>query len=109
VNNVYAFFDPDSPHPLTRLWIKSWAARGWAPKLILPSETEAGLTLRQVANRRGGGPVVTMDRINFSWRPRARKQPSSTLFPSTRGDVIVFPKGATEDDVLHCGRELKCQ
>jgi hypothetical protein len=111
--NVFSFYDPADPHPLTRLFIKSWSARGWVPKLILPSETESGLTLRQVANRRGGGIVTSAAEINFSRRPK-------TKYPTKRGygepgwdksDTVIFPRGplgleVTEDDVLHCGRPL---
>jgi hypothetical protein len=108
--NVFAFFDPADPHPLTRLWIKSWAARGWRPRLIIPSETEGGLSLRQVANRRGGGLVVTAATINFS-RSTRKKNSRATKWPDVTGDVVNFERGPlgmerSEDDVLHCGRPL---
>lgn len=116
VHNVFSFYDPADPHPLTRLWIKSWSARGWVPRLILPSETETGLTLRQVANRRGGGILTTPAEINFSRTPRT--QFSIKRQHGERGweaaATVVFSRGPlgmerTEDEVLHCGRPLACQ
>jgi hypothetical protein len=108
---VFAFYDPADPHPLTRLWIKSWAARGWVPRLILPSDTER-LTLRQAANRLGGGLLVTAATINFSRGPR-KKHFKTTKAPDVTGDVVIFERGPlgiekTEEDVLHCGRTLEC-
>jgi len=104
--NVFAFYSPDDPHPLTRLWVKSWAARGWIPRLILPSETGTGLTYRQVANRRGGGPVVSINEINFARKPRT-EHPTKGEFPDgLQKDVVIFPVGSSEDTVLHCGRPL---
>lgn len=103
--NVFAFYDPDSPHPLTRLWIKSWAARGWTPRLILPSEREGGLSDRQIANHRGKGTLSTLNAINFSRKPRTER-PRKTDWPDADGDVVIFPTGATEETVLHCGRDL---
>jgi hypothetical protein len=107
VSNVFAYFDPADPHPLTRLWVKSWAARGWIPRLILPSEINTGLTLRQVANRRGGGLVTTPADINYARTPRTQ-HPRKSRFPDVSGDTVIFPEG-TEDEVLHCGRPLQCQ
>lgn len=113
--NVFAFYDPADPHPLTRLWLRSWAARGWTPRLVLPSETGAGLSIRQVANRRGGGLVVNMGEMNFSRKPRTRR-PSKREHGSPGWDAastVVFPRGPlgierTEEEVLHCGRSLEC-
>lgn len=102
--NVFCFYDPADPHPLTRLWVKSWSARGWIPRLILPSETETGLTLRQVANRRGGGIISTASEVNFS-RSTRKKHPTKTQYPDITGDTVIFAR-STEDDVLHCGRPL---
>lgn len=104
--NVFAFFDPDSPHPLTRLWVKSWSARGWIPRLILPSEREAGCTDRVIANHRGGGLVTSLNAINFSRKPRT-KSPTKGRYPAQlQRDVVLFPDDSTEDTVLHCGRPL---
>lgn len=112
-NSVFAFYDPRSPHPLTRLWVKSWAARGWIPRLILPSETEAGLTPRQVANRRGGGLLVTMGEINFSRKPRTRYPVKRTFGDPgwEKADTVLFSRGPLglereEEEILHCGRPL---
>lgn len=110
---MFAFFDPDAPHPLLRLWIKTWSARGWTPRLILPSETETGLSLRQAANRRGGGVVTTAGEINFSRKPRT-KHPTKRNFGDPgwqKADTVVFARGPlgiepTEEEILHCGRAL---
>ena len=82
-----------------RLWVLSWAARGWEPRILLQHETIEGLFVR---------PTV----INFSERA-PRKKPASlyvTCFgiqPDWREHSLVdFPDAMTDEDILACERPL---
>lgn len=80
-----------------RLWVLSWAARGWQPRILLSGEKCTGC-------------YVTPDSINFSQKPR--KGPPFFhvgLFGhyDWKDEAIVrFPDAKTDEDILACGRPL---
>lgn len=86
---VFATFDPDNPHPLTRIWITSWRAQGWRPKIILAPD--------RPRNHRGRDKFIVsrFDEINFSLRPGDRR---------TKTNRRIFPAGATEDTYFQACR-----
>ena len=83
---VYAALNPDNPHPLARVWVKSWRESGWTPKILMPGESPRSRT------RRGKFRVSDFSEINRGLKPGDRK---------TRLNVRIFPPGATEDDVYN--------
>jgi len=95
---IYTRFDENRPGVI-RLWVRSWSARGWTPRLLIGDEVAPGLE-------------IPCDWINFSSRnprstPKARdiaweffREPGWQIQP-----VVSFP-GATEEEILACGRSL---
>jgi len=80
-----------------RLWVLSWAARGWEPRILLKDETPKGF-------------LVSADTINFSQRPPKRNQGMCIAnfgFPEwLTGALVSFPDAKTDEDILACGRPL---
>jgi len=84
---VFALHDPDNPHPLTRLWIKSWRVNGWKPKIIIAPDTPAKHPGRDRYI------VSQFSEINTGMRPGDRRNASNRK---------VYPPGSTEDTVFSC-------
>jgi len=81
-----------------RLWVLSWAARGWQPRILLSGEKFSGI-------------LVSPSAINFSQKPPKTKHKRISVM--TFGDddweespVVVFPDAQTDDGILACGRPL---
>lgn len=95
---------------LIRLWERSWRARGWTPGLLSPKEVES-CSARAAAATRRASLVCNARTINFSYRvPRARPVRIKYKKFGTAGwqsaDVVQFPAGMTEADILQCGRRI---
>lgn len=82
---VFATFDPDKPHPLTRLWIRSWRANGWRPKIIIAPD--------KPSRHKGRDKFIVsqLGEINVSLRPGDRR---------TSLNRRIYPPGSTEDTVF---------
>ena len=107
MRRVFAVFE-SSKVALVRVWIDSWAARGWSPQLISPREIEEAGSVPQALRRRArGGAVTDLLAINFSGRPRDSLR---AVRLGRRGwqsaPVVRFPAGTSEADVFSCGRKL---
>ena len=81
-----------------RLWVLSWAARGWQPRVLLSDEDYDGL-------------FVTPDTINFSHKSTRKRQYSLHMATFGRDgwdthSLVRFPDAQTDDDILACGRPL---
>jgi len=80
--------------PLARVWIRSWRARGWKTGIRF-DKRERWVSLRV---------------INFSLKRRGSPEQLKWKRYGVRGwltsPLVKFPAGATEDDVLNCGRPL---
>lgn len=78
--------------PLARIWLRSWKARGWRTGVRLAGK---GISLRV---------------INFSLPRRGAPEKLVSKKFGSRGwessPLVKFPAGATEEDVLSCGRPL---
>jgi hypothetical protein len=100
---IFARFDPADPHPLARVWAKSWEANGWTVKLIIPSEDSRAMERR--AGRRKHR-LSTFNDINFSQSPKApiRRAKLGTRSWLTAG-IVEFPAGSTEETVRNSGRK----
>src|SRR6185503_6715530 len=96
---VYTTFDPDRPTVL-RLWVRTWAARGWTPRLLLSGEKSPA-----------GHPHVACDCINFDFHWTTR--PYAHLRARRAGakgwgtaPIVRFPFAATDEDIFAWGRAL---
>lgn len=97
---VYCRIDTSEASPpnqgeLLRVWDRSWRARGWKTKIILPGEAECGL-------------VVPYWWINFSYRPSMRNYTTRSFGDEEwmTADVVKFRADITELQILECGRSL---
>jgi len=82
--------------PVARAWLRSWKTRGWRTGIGLGRN--AGLSLRV---------------INFSLVSPKRGREVPDFRPKRYGAkgwqtaaLVKFPPGATEDEILNCGRSL---
>jgi hypothetical protein len=100
---VFADYE-ESEAPLLRVWVRSWTARGWEPRLLSYPPT------RFHPQMKPGTFLKVLPRvINFSFRP-SRKGLPRVIGYGKRGwktaALVRFPAGTTEDQVLTCGREF---
>jgi hypothetical protein len=110
VKQIFAVFTQAEAH-LVRLWVDSWAARGWAPQLISAKEVEECGSPKRAAQRRGGprAEVVPLCTLNFGC-PVSAKHPLRPARYGKRGwlsaGLVRFPVDMTEDRLAGCGRTL---
>jgi hypothetical protein len=94
---------------LVRVWMKSWTARGWEPQLLSRKEVLEAGNPQKAARARGGGAVGDASVINYGYRARKGAAPRVKQFGKPgweSADLVRFPAGATESQVLECGRCL---
>lgn len=75
--------------PLIRVWVRSWTAQGWTPRLLFKSKPPVGAV------------KVTPWVVNFSHksgpiRPKRYGAPGWQNSP-----LVRFPSTATEEDILN--------
>jgi hypothetical protein len=111
VKQIFAVFTQAEAH-LVRLWVDSWAARGWAPQLISAKEVEEMGSARRAAVRRcsvADAQVVPLCVLNFNC-PVTAKRPLRPVRYGKRGwlsaGLVRFPVDMTEDRLAGCGRTL---
>jgi len=127
-NNVYCYFDSsehaesNQPHML-RLWVRSWTARGWTPRILTVRNAEKHPRYDQLkhdyrnlcmmaAEATNVKWVCPIEAINFSFTPRMfRKQgaPLARQFGSVGWEsspVVHFPNIHDMSLIEHCGRPL---
>ena len=105
---VFAPFD-ESKVGILRLWVDSWAARGWSPRLLSPNEIRdaGGSAKKAVARRAGNALLLDLGVINFSHNCSSRLRVVAAGRRGWKAATLVrFPAGATPDDILNCGRKL---
>jgi hypothetical protein len=109
---IFTIYSP-ADSDFYRLWERSWRMRGWKPAILTPKEIKRNKSARSAAKSRGPGSTLLCSprTINFSYR-KPRKTPVRIVFKRYRSpgwetaDVVQFPVGASELDILNCGRAL---
>lgn len=126
--NVYTYFDSSpsaDPNQATilRLWVRSWEARGWKPKILTvqnasrhPQYEKLKADPRELprlaAESVGVKWITPWHAINFSFKPRDFKKfgsPKIIHFHSAGWEssaVVDFPNVHDPDVIEHCGRPL---
>lgn len=102
MRQVFARYDLQTRH-LIRLWMRSWKARGWRPRIYFGNSVPADF-------REGKDTEAPCNLINYSWSPRrpctVAWDFSSPPAQNHEADVVIFPQHATEAQILNCGRSL---
>jgi hypothetical protein len=94
---------------LVRVWMQSWEARGWQPRLVSEREVREYVTVRRAIKARGGGHLTDLRVINFSCTPRGRAHRKLSKFgrPGWElADLVGFPEDSTEQSIRDCGRPV---
>jgi hypothetical protein len=110
VKQIFSAFTAVEAH-FVRLWVDSWAARGWEPQILSAKEVAACGSVKQAAIRRGGkhAEVAPLCALNFNC-PVTAKKPLRPVRYGKRGwlsaGLVRFPVDMTEDRMADCGRTL---
>lgn len=98
---VFTLFDPATAG-LLRVWARSWANRGWTPRLLTARDVKRH-TPQEVAEKRRG-VFVPPGVINFHFKKNP--MPFTRAFKETGWEGAALVKFETEDEVLNCGRPI---
>jgi hypothetical protein len=129
--NVYTYFDSsehaDSNQPmLLRLWVRSWSARGWSPRILTVRNAERHPSFSKLKHDHREMPRLAQETAKVKWLC-----PMSTMnFGMTPGQyrrlglpkvrhfldnldpdphihpLVDFPNVHDADVIEHCGRPL---
>lgn len=107
-STVFARYQPAAAG-IVRVWKESWEKRGWTPRLLSAREIKEAGTKAQAIRRRGGGRLVSLGAINFSFQAPQRIAPRVVAHKSPgwqTASVVLFPRTALAGDIQECGRCL---
>jgi hypothetical protein len=126
--NVYCYFDgsehaPTNQAKLLRLWVRSWRARGWTPRILTIQNAARHKQFDTLGHDFREWPRLAMEAegikwlsdihaINFSFTPREFRKsgaPRAQHFHSAgweNAPVILFENVQDPEVIEQCGRPL---
>jgi len=126
--NVYTYFD-SSEHAdsnqamLLSLWVRSWSARGWKPRILSVRNAARHKSFSLFANDAREHPrlaaeaagvkwLCPMTTMNFGLSPAQYRRKGAPLLRHFHevgwqsASLVDFPNVHDADVILHCGRPL---